>query len=786
MFNIFSRFILWIKRVFRIQSEIKHKNKEPPPKVMSKKKLVEVTQTPREKSIEAPEKKIIEVTRLSKEKPLDSLEKEARAKRAQEQSTHEKLRVERSKKSETSLTTKETETQINPPTEEHKANGENRHEGKDTRKSRKPYKKKAPTEKRKKERRRPSVDEKRRPDIRQRKEIDLGATQRRKSKSARSLQQVLLDKETKEMLEKEEVTTRVESPFVEINLDQAKVFLVIAEQQFKSEDTATSMLRQLDYKLELNGKIQTIPVKVVIKDNQSSARVEEKRIELEKPLKTFQVVFPDELQGRIYNYKHSNRNLYAFTAIGNNRGRMHYLYDKDGNINPIPKRVVWVLLEEDFELGTEPKMTDERWVWGTYQPLYVNLKKTNELAIKNRETGKEEKIPCETTFSIEGEQSVDDDFKEQTPLFVGKSVKIKAPKDNPSGWMVWIQNKQAGYRIIDDSWTGIEALQLKFLHDLPCECGEFQVDICNQDERVPVETLFFRYIPFLQIEYQNELIVPDPYHGHKPEIIKVVLKSNFQDWELKTPKKIELKENGYQIELPPEEDILHFSITKRGKPETEVRLRITVPRLRWRTSKQETWNDKSLQIKRDELVTGTHLYLCVCTNDFDSQYDLLAILEANNQKLQEAKFIRKGITYNLLLDQFDDTIKKDKNKMTVRIEVRKAKTEQLLDQVDILYFPELLKEKPKDKLRKPLEGSFKPVKKRPHLKLLKERDIKNIRPIVKGGRGMRKGKGLSRQEIVKSGIDVDDIRRLRIPFDSRRKSAHPQNVETLKSLIGSE
>ena len=777
---------MWLKGVFRVRSETKHKNKEPSHKVISKKKLVEVTQTPGEKSIEAPGKKIIEVTPLSKEKLLDSLEKEAHAKIVQEQPRGEKPRVEPSKKSKVSLTTKETETEIKRPAEEHKIKGENGQEGKDTRKSRKPYKKKAPTEERKKERGRPSVDQNRQPDIKRRKEIDLGATQRKKSKSAGSLQQFPLDKETKKMPEKEEVTTRVESPFVEINLDEAKVFLIIPEQQFKSEDTATSMLRQLDYKLELNGKIQTIPVKVVIKDNQSSARVEEKRIELEKPLKTFQVVFPDELQGRIYNYKHSNRNLYAFTAIGNNRGRMHYLYDKEGNINPIPKRVVWILLEEDFELGTEPKMTDERWVWGTYQPLYVNLKKTNELAIKNRETGKEEKIPCETTFSIEGEQSVDDDFKEQTPLFIGKSVKIKAPKENPSGWMVWIQNKQAGYRIIDDSWTGIEALQLKLLHDLPCECGEFQVDICNQDERVPVETLFFRYIPFLQIEYQNELIVPDPYHGHKPEIIKVVLKSNFQDWELKTPKKIELKENGYQIELPPEEDILHFSITKRGKPETEVRLRITAPRLKWRTSKQETWNDKSLQIKRDELVTGTHLYLCVCTNDFDSQYDLLAILEANNQKLQEAKFIRKGITYNLLLDQFDDTIKKDKNKMTVRIEVRKAKSEQLLDQVDILYFPELLKEKPKDKLRKPLEGSFKPVKKRPYLKLLKERDIKNIRPIVKGGRGMRKGKGLSRQEIVKSGIDVNDIRRLHIPFDSRRKSAHPQNVETLESLIGSE
>lgn len=649
-------------------------------------------------------------------------------------------------------------------------------------KPRKPYLKKTPTEEREKEHGKRPGTESKLVDGNEGKELDLGGTQRKTARSARTLHQVPVDEEDKKTKERE-VTARIEAPCVELDLDEAKAFLVFPNQQVKLS-TPGSIPQQLNYKLVLNGREQIVGVKV-IEDSQYSAKVEERRIEVEGPLENFQAVFPDELQGRTYGYKHGNGEFYAFIAIGNNRGRMHYLYDKEGNINPVPKRDVWMLLREGFELGTEPDMIWDRWAWDNYQPWHINLKKTNELGVKNRQTGEEERIPCETTFSIEGEQLVGDDFKDQGPLFLGKSAKIKALKENPSGWIVWIQNKQAGYRIINESWTGIEALELTLPDDLPCECGEFQVDICSQDERVPVETLFFRYVSFLQIEHQEELIVPDPYHGHRSEIIKVVLGSNFQDWELSTREKIDLMADGCQIELPPEKDILHLSITKRGKPETQIGLRMTIPRLKWGTSKQKVWNDKPLQIKRDELITGEDLYLFVCTNDFDTRYDFLAILEANDQKLQEAKFIRKGMIYNLLLNQFYDTLKKNKGKVVLRIEIRKAKNDQELGQAEIIYFPEAVKEKPKDKSRKLPEYPFKTANEGTPLGSRKKRD-KNLRPMVKGGRGKRKSKGFSGQEIIRAGIGMDDVRRLRIPFDKRRKSAYPQNVETLRSLIGGQ
>ena len=309
----------------------------------------------------------------------------------------------------------------------------------------------------------------------------------------------------------------------------------------------------------------------------------------------------------------------------------------------------------------------------------------NGLVIKNTKTSKEYKLPCEPTFSIEG-QLIEDDFKDQMPLLIGETVKIKAPRENPCGWAVWIQNKIAGYRIITENWSGVEPLNLKLPDDLPCECGEFQVDICEQEDRIPIETLFFRYIYFLQLKFPRELIIPNPSIGHNQEIIEILFGRDFQDWELKLDGKVHRKhiDNWYQVKLSPQQDIFHFSFIKKGKPETEASIKITIPRLKWRTSKNKKWYDKPLQIKRDELIAGTDFYLTVCTNDFDKKYDLSAILETNDQRLQEAKFIQKGIICTLSLNQFYDTIKKNKGVVTLRIEIRNLKENQLLHELKIL------------------------------------------------------------------------------------------------------
>ena len=637
----------------------------------------------------------------------------------------------------------------------------------------KPYKKKTPTEKRKQWTREPLARKKKESSpSKSKKDIDLGDIRRKRSRSSETRSPPSLAKKDK-ILKEREVTERVQSPYVEINLDEAKIYVVLPQQQFKISPSIGTA-RQLTYDLRLNGKEQKIVVKLV--SNQSLARSEERRIYVEKPLANFQVVFPAELGTRRYSYNHRNKNFYAFVAIGDNRGRMHYLYDEDGNVSPFSKRDVWMLLDEIFKPNIEPDIIEETWIWEKYQPMRINLKQADELILRNKETKKEEKVPCEPTFSVEG-QLTEDDFKKESPLFTDGTLNVTAPYENRVGWVVWIQNKTVGHRIVSKNWTGAEPLSLKTPDDLPCECGEFQVDICRQDRTIPDGILFFRWLPFIELNYPKELIIPNPHQGHKAQFVKVKLNSN-GECEFKDKNRLRIGSLGnssYQIEMLPKEDILRFSIFKKTRPETKAKLQITIPRLKWKISKQESWSGKLQKIERKELTHEEDLNLFLRTNDFNNRYNFLARLETNHQTLQERKFIPRGMEYILELNRFYDTIDENKDELTLKVEIKKSENNKYLDVVDVLHFA----------------GQAKIIKKKVEKNIYTKRKptpfIHTIYPqvmmVMPNRGGTREGKGFSEQEIIATGTNIKELKRLNISFDKRRKSSHPWNIKTLKSLI---
>jgi len=525
--------------------------------------------------------------------------------------------------------------------------------------------------------------------------IDMGCSHKKKKSISQTSPNETVDKKSSELSKQKEKAKRIQSPFVEINLDEAKVFLILPEQQLKIDNMILGNPQQLNYKLQLNGEKQIISVKT--RENKKGILiVEGNKIELDKPLKKFQISFPDILQDRTYSYTHNDENFYAFISIGYNRGRMYYLYDKDGISNPLPKRNVWALLNEDFDLQTElgaGDIIDEEWLWERWRIFRIDLSGKDSMIIKNKVSNENSCFPLKTSFCISGEQMIKDDFRKEYPLFAGELIQIKAPYENPDGWIICIRHKQGGDRIVAENWTGAKTLDLKLPDNLPYDFGEFQVDIfdAEHDER-PVETLCFRYIPSLQIEYPEKLIIPDNSNGHAPEIVNIFLGSDFYVWEIYTTEKIVPIENGYQVELPPETDVFFCSITKKDKPETQISIRKTIPRLKWRISNQEIWNDKPLEIRRDELAKYTNETIEISTNDFDTEYDFLSILERDGQKLQEAKFTQRGTIFILQLDQFYDTINQNKDRLTLEVEIRSMEEYRLLHQVKIFDFaPPLLK-----------------------------------------------------------------------------------------------
>ena len=58
----------------------------------------------------------------------------------------------------------------------------------------------------------------------------------------------------------------------------------------------------------------------------------------------------------------------------------------------------------------------------------------------------------------------------------------------------------------------------------------------------------------------------------------------------------------------------------------------------------------------------------------------------------------------------------------------------------------------------------------------------HIKPtITLSGGKQRGGRGFSFEELKKAGLNPVEARKLEIPVDKRRKTAHDQNVETIKA-----
>ncbi len=60
----------------------------------------------------------------------------------------------------------------------------------------------------------------------------------------------------------------------------------------------------------------------------------------------------------------------------------------------------------------------------------------------------------------------------------------------------------------------------------------------------------------------------------------------------------------------------------------------------------------------------------------------------------------------------------------------------------------------------------------------------HIKPkIVKPDGKQRSGKGFSRDEIGKAGLNSVEAAKLGLPVDLRRKTAHDENVEAIKAYV---
>lgn len=61
--------------------------------------------------------------------------------------------------------------------------------------------------------------------------------------------------------------------------------------------------------------------------------------------------------------------------------------------------------------------------------------------------------------------------------------------------------------------------------------------------------------------------------------------------------------------------------------------------------------------------------------------------------------------------------------------------------------------------------------------------IKTQPTVLKKDGKPRKGKGFSKEELKKAGLNITQARKLGVPVDSRRRTIHDENVEIVKTLF---
>jgi len=500
--------------------------------------------------------------------------------------------------------------------------------------------------------------------------------------------------DTDEAYQQEELGTQqkhktfIKSPYIELNLNEAAIYLILP-QQLLGKDEIDNSLKKPTYKIKLNDKENEITAKIKQRRNRSFF-VEEIKIPIEEPLQEFEIFFPSELEDRQYVYMHDKTKcLYAFSPKGKSTAKMDYLYNDVGEMNPLPQKKLWILLHEDYELKLKPEIIEERYPWNSYQLFLLDLRNVDVLKIKNSIDNSEEEFQTIPTFHLEGEK-VEDDFKFECPLFIGNTLKLFAQNENLDLWNVWIQNSFGDFKL-QENWNCNEPLLLHPPGDLPSEYGEFQIDICLQSSRVPNDVLFFRYIPHAQFEYPKKLIIPDPKVGHKNEIIKARF-SEQQLWQVKTETNElaeQISNSIFEMSLPPEKDTVSFLINKQNEYENSLNCKITIPRLKWRISKKESWHSTTMSVKRDELVYGEDFYVFVMTNDLENNYNIFGNLEINGIVRQRESLSRKSFEYEIRLNSFFDTIKNNKDTCNFFIEVFLENKQ--LSKLKLLKIPPLLR-----------------------------------------------------------------------------------------------
>lgn len=304
--------------------------------------------------------------------------------------------------------------------------------------------------------------------------------------------------------------------------------------------------------------------------------------------------------------------------------------------------------------------------------------------------------------------------------------------------------------------------------------GWYFVRIYDNDDNL-LESIDFRFLTVLNdIIKESPDCLPGP-EGHNDVTVQFLhgsdCKIKLKDEDTQHGLKIRRESSQTIVTVPPNPDCDKTYWILRGG-DVEIEVTVLVERIWWAFGvigvTPNNWVDKLITLSRKDFTAITDKALWVKLPRTRFVKKIYVGFERAKRRSYKVEVEKKEITIPLRDFCDAEEIENRQNEFGLKIWVQSEGA--TIDETVIIKIP--AEQLPLVELRQLQVQKTIPQQKKDSLHQV----------FVKWRRGKRKGKGFSRIEINRTGINIEDMKRLRIPYDKRRKTSYSWNVERLKYI----
>jgi ribosomal protein L13E len=380
--------------------------------------------------------------------------------------------------------------------------------------------------------------------------------------------------------------------------------------------------------------------------------------------------------------------------------------------------------------------------------------------------------PESSRFQLVGKE-ISDSSDDMGPLFGEEPPRIKTIDERE-----W---SNVGVVVVGEEGSGRNRWRMQFVPQegakeqrMPDELtnrqgGWYFVRIYDDDDDL-LESMDFRFIVGLKdIQIMNSECLPEP-DGYNDVSVQFVHQVNYKvkpaNGEMHNALKIHRENYLTIVTVPPKPDYDKIQwIVRDGDAVTKVT--VLVERIWWCVGRMEVvptnWMDKPVSLSRKDFtaITDKTLWMKLPRSRWISKIDVGFNLAKSRSYNVEVEKKEIAIPLRDFCDAKEIENKQEESTMKMWVSPEGTKTYEAI----VLRIPA------------ELPPSVKP--KTPQVKPPPSEPVAE----VKSPRGkLRKGKGFSKREIIGAGLTMEDVKRLHLPHDKRRKSSNSWNIERLESV----